>query len=85
MTEGVLSRQCTHRVAGAAPKNHWVQAFDWIRNNTSTDAIFALDLSNMKIPLEDENGFGAIAQQSRLADEVRDAGAVTIFPPLAKE
>lgn len=70
---------------GIAPKNHWAQAFEWIRHNTPTDAIFALDPSAMKIPLEDENGFEAIAQRSRLADEVRDGGAASMFPVLADE
>jgi hypothetical protein len=69
---------------GAPPKNHWVQAFEWIRNNTPQDAIFALDPFHMNIPGEDANGFRAIAQRSMLADAVKDSGAVTMFPPLAE-
>ncbi|MBZ5600255.1 MAG: hypothetical protein LAN83_18265 [Acidobacteriia bacterium] len=68
---------------GSAPRNPWVQAFVWVRENTPRDAIFALDPHFMSIPGEDENGFRAIAQRSRLADEVKDSGAVTMFPPLA--
>jgi hypothetical protein len=70
---------------GAAPKNQWVQAFLWVRQNTPGEAIFALDPDHMDLPGEDENGFRALAQRSRLADEVKDSGAVTMFPPLAEE
>lgn len=70
---------------GAKPENPWVQAFDWIRGNTPTSAVFALDPYYMEIPGEDENGFRAIAQRSRLADAVKDSGAVSMFPPMAEE
>ncbi len=69
---------------GAAPRNQWAQAFVWIRQNTPTGAIFALDPTHMDIPGEDENGFRAIAQRSMLADEIKDSGAVTMFPALAE-
>jgi hypothetical protein len=70
---------------GAAPKNEWVQAFEWIQTNTPRDAVFALDPFHMSIPGEDANGFRAIAQRSMLADAVKDSGAVTMFPPMAEE
>jgi hypothetical protein len=70
---------------GAPPSNPWVQAFTWIRQNTPTDAIFALDPSHMEVAGEDENGFRAIAERSMLADAVKDSGAVSMFPPLADE
>ena len=70
---------------GAAPKNPWVQAFEWIRTNTPDNAIFALDPFYMEIPGEDENGFSAIAQRSMLADAVKDSGAASMFPPIADE
>ena len=66
---------------GATPRNPWVQAFQWIRNNTPVDAVFALDPAHMKIPGEDSNGFRAISERSMLADAVKDSGAVTMFPP----
>ena len=69
----------------AAPKNPWVQAFEWIRTNTPRDAVFALDPVHMSIPGEDENGFRAIAQRSMLADAVKDSGAVSMFPRMAEE
>ena len=70
---------------GAAPKNEWAQAFVWIRQNTPADAIVALDPLYMRIPGEDTQGFRAIAERSRLADAIKDSGAVTMFPPLAEE
>jgi hypothetical protein len=70
---------------GSVPRNPWVQAFLWVRNNTPVDTVFALDPAHMKIPGEDSNGFRAIAQRSMLADAVKDSGAVTMFPPLAEE
>jgi hypothetical protein len=70
---------------GGAPKNPWAQAFVWIRENTSSSAIFALDPFHMQIPGEDANGFRAIAQRSMLADSVKDSGAVSMFPPMAEE
>ena len=69
----------------AAPKNRWEQAFLWVRNNTPTDAVFALDPMYIKIPGEDTVGFRALAERSRLADAYKDSGAVSMFPPLAEE
>jgi hypothetical protein len=68
----------------AAPKNAWVQAFVWVRGNTPEGAIFALDPHHMELSGEDQNGFRAIAQRSMLADETKDSGAVTMFPPNAE-
>jgi hypothetical protein len=70
---------------GVTPRNPWVQAFLWVRNNTPVDAVFALDPAHMNIPGEDSNGFRAISQRSMLADAVKDSGAVTMFPALAEE
>ncbi len=70
---------------GSGTRNSWVQAFEWVRDNTPGDAIFALDPYYMRIPGEDENSFRAVAQRSMLADRVSDAGAVTMFPPMAEE
>ncbi len=70
---------------GRTAKNPWVQAFVWIRANTPTDAVFALDPDYMRVPEEDVIGFRSLAQRSRLADTVKDGGAVSMFPPLADE
>ena len=69
---------------GAKPKNDWVQAFLWIRQNTPREAYFALDPDYMALAGEDQHGFRAIAERSRLADVVKDSGAVTMFPALAE-
>jgi hypothetical protein len=70
---------------GAAPTNPWAKAFVWARENTPPNAIFALDPDLLILPGEDEQGFRAIAQRSRLADRTSDAGAVSMFPALADE
>jgi hypothetical protein len=70
---------------GAATKNPWVESFLWIRQNTPRDAWFALDPRYMELPGEDEHGFRAIAERSRMADWTKDPGAVTIAPKLAEE
>jgi hypothetical protein len=66
-------------------RNQWAQAFDWIRENTPVNALFALDPEHMGLDGEDENGFRARAQRSMLADAVKDKGAVSMFPPLSDE
>lgn len=70
---------------GMAPRNLWAQAFVWIRENTPTDAVFALDPDYMHVAGEDEIGFRCLAERSRLADWVKDNGAVSMFPGLAAE
>jgi hypothetical protein len=47
--------------------------------------VFALDPEYMHIAGEDEIGFRCLAQRSRLADGVKDSGAVSMFPRLAEE
>ncbi len=64
--------------------NQWVEAFLWIRGNTPLNAYFALDPEHMRLPGEDQHGFRAIAERSMLADQVKDSGAVTMFPALAQ-
>jgi hypothetical protein len=70
---------------GVTSRNPWAQAFIWIRQNTPTDAVFALDPEYMHVAGEDEIGFRCLAQRSRLADSVKDNGVVSMFPPLAEE
>lgn len=69
----------------AQPHNPWMQAFFWIRNNTPTDAVFALDPNYLLIPEEDTHGFRAVAERSVLADYVKDSGAATMFPQLTHD
>ena len=73
---------------GRAPSNDWLRAFAWIRQktprqNTPTDALFALDPYYMQQPGEDFHGFRALAERSALADMVKDPGMVARIPSLA--
>lgn len=70
---------------GSEPRNPWAQAFVWIRTNTPTNALFALDPEYMHVAGEDEIGFRCLAERSRLADWVKDNGVVSMFPTLAAE
>jgi hypothetical protein len=65
------------------PRNEWVQAFDWARDNTPTNALFGLDPYYMETPGEDYHSFRALAERSALADYVKDAAVVTQVPELA--
>jgi hypothetical protein len=67
------------------PKNPWAQAFLWVRQNTPVDAMFAIEPMYMTVRGEDAVGFRALAQRNRLADSIKDSGAVSMFPPLADE
>jgi hypothetical protein len=69
---------------GAQSRNDFVKAFLWIRENTPVDAYFALDPGYLELPGEDQHGFRAIAERSRLADSIKDSGVVTMFPALAE-
>jgi hypothetical protein len=66
----------------AAPTNPWSEAFLWIRANTPKDAVFAIDPNYMAVDTEDQHGFRALAERSMLADNIKDSGAVTMFPNL---
>jgi hypothetical protein len=64
---------------------HGPRLFFWVRDNTPKDAIFALDPNYMQAPEADLHGFRAIAERSALADNVKDSGAVSLFPQLADQ
>jgi hypothetical protein len=66
------------------PTSEWQQAFLWIRQNTPTDAVFAINPFYLGIPGEGYTGFRALAERSRLVDAYKDSGAVSMFPPLAQ-
>jgi hypothetical protein len=68
-----------------ASPNPWVQGFQWIRDSTPRDAVFAANPRLMVLPGEDQHGFRAIAERSILADAVKDSGAVTMFPAMAQD
>jgi hypothetical protein len=71
-------------VPGRQPINAWVETFLWIKHNTPASAYFALNPDHMRMSGEDQHGFRAIAERSMLADNVKDSGAVTMFPALAE-
>jgi hypothetical protein len=66
-----------------APSNPWLRAFAWIRANTPTDALFALDPHYESLPGEDAHGFRALAERSALADYEKDGGMAARVPRLA--
>lgn len=67
----------------AQPRNAWVQAFVWARENTPPDARFALAPNYMQQPGEDYFGFRAFAERSALADNVKDRAVAALAPGLA--
>ena len=69
---------------GRSSANPWLQAFAWIRQNTPTDAYFALDPEYMASPGEDYHSFRALAERSQLADYIKDTAVVTQIPELAE-
>lgn len=64
-------------------QNQWVQAFDWIRQDTPPDALFAIDPHYEELPGEDQHGFRALAERSVLADYEKDGGMAARVPIIA--
>jgi hypothetical protein len=65
------------------PQNQWLQAFHWVRSNTPTDAVFAMDPHYLGLPGEDNHSFRALAERSSLADDEKDAAVATQVPMIA--
>jgi hypothetical protein len=68
---------------GTVPQNPWVGAFLWIRQNTPTDAYFALNPHYIVDRDEDHRGFRAWAWRSQMADREKDGGVVSLVPEIA--
>ncbi|MFZ0480653.1 MAG: hypothetical protein WAL71_16050 [Terriglobales bacterium] len=68
---------------GRSPQNDWLNAFVWVRENTTVDSLFALDPRYMQLPGEDFHGFRALAERSALADFIKDGGMAARVPSLA--
>jgi hypothetical protein len=66
---------------GRAATNPWVEAFDWVRQHTPRNALFALDPRYMERPGEGFQGFRGLAERSMLADGTKDPPVA--FPDLA--
>ncbi len=67
------------------PRNDWHQGFLWIRQNTPSDALFALDAKYISATGEDSQNFRAIAERSALPDYSKDGGLASITPQLARQ
>lgn len=67
---------------GMHTDNQWLQAFTWIRENTPTNAYFAMDPYYLAAPDEDYHSFRALTERSQLADMVKDPAVVTQVPEL---
>jgi hypothetical protein len=70
---------------GLAPRNPWLQAFAWVREDTPQNAYFALDPYYMQLSGEDYHSFRALAERSELADAVKDTAVATQVPDLAPD
>jgi hypothetical protein len=70
---------------GLSYASGWVPALLWIRGNTPKSALFAMDPDYLASPGVDMHGFRAIAERSALADELKDSGAVSLFPELGNQ
>ena len=63
--------------------NPWAQAFEWARDHTPEDALFALDAHYITTPGEDAQSFRALAERSAVPDFSKDGGEAAITPSLA--
>ena len=70
---------------GRATANPWLQAFAYVRQNTPSNAYFALDPHYLAAPGEDYHSFRALAERSQLADAIKDTAVVTQVPELGPE
>ncbi len=70
---------------GQVSSNPWLQAFAWVKQNTPTDAYFALDPNYLSAAREDFHSFRALAERSQLSDADKDAAVVTLVPSLGPE
>src|SRR5262245_34341999 len=65
-------------------KNEWLEAFQWIHQNTPRDAMFALDPYYLKSPGLDYHGFRGLAERSMLADRIKDRAVTNPLPGMAE-
>lgn len=72
------------RHSAQAGANRWVEAFVWIRQNTPTDAFFALDSNYISDPNEDAQSFRALAERSALPDYSKDGGETAVNSELSE-
>ncbi len=83
LAQGKTIKQGSHlELTGTSSANPWMQAFDWVRQNTPKDAYFALDPHYLAAPGEGFHSFRALAERSQLADAIKDTVVVTQVPEL---
>jgi len=68
---------------GAAPRNDWLKAFDWIRQHTPRNALFAMNPDLLRLPAENEHGFRGLAERSQLAESAKDRAVSRNIPGLS--
>ena len=69
---------------GITRKNEWLEAFEWIRQNTPRDAKFALDPDYLASRGLDYHGFRGLAERSMLADRIKDRAVMNMAPALTE-
>jgi hypothetical protein len=69
---------------GVARKNEWLEAFEWIRQNTPRNAMFALDPKYLESRGLDYHCFRPLAERSMLADRIKDRSIACLEPALAQ-
>jgi hypothetical protein len=69
---------------GTMRKNEWLEAFEWIHQNTPRDAMFALDPLYLQSRGLDYHGFRALAERSMLADRIKDRAVTNPLPGMAE-
>lgn len=70
---------------GRLPQNRWVEAFDWARQHTRTDALFALDPFYLRRPGPDSHSFRVFAERSMMAEAVHDLAPAAMSPALTEK
>ena len=70
---------------GTTPRNDWRLAFEWARENSPRDALFAMDPDYLRLPGENEHGFRGLAERSQLAESEKDRAVSRNLPALAWE
>jgi hypothetical protein len=66
------------------PRNPWVRAFLWARDNSASNDLFALDAHYITSDGEDAQTFRAIAERSAVPDYSKDGGEASITPDLTE-
>ena len=85
MQRGLYAHSAHMELPGSAPRNGYMQAFEWVREHTPMDALFALDADYTRAPGEDAQVFRALALRSALPDAAKDGGVASVVPELAAE